>query len=139
MIGHFSSRKKGKAASLRSLDRLASRTEAKTEPSSSAAPTQSRRDFLQSLELLGARPSLCTASGEKARRTLPVLVSCSYGAWRRLFGEPQEVATHNVPSARETISVWRHSCTDGPVTCIGHLSERSPGVRWVILIRVGFY
>jgi hypothetical protein len=34
------------------------------------------------------------------------------------------------------VHVWEHHCTDGQVMCMGHLLERSPGVRWMVVVRV---
>ena len=44
-----------------------------------------------------------------------------------------------LPPKGVPIHVWKHKCKDGPVTCIGQLSERLPGLRWVVVMRVGLY
>ena len=31
---------------------------------------------------------------------------------------------------------WCYQCTDGPVTCVGHLFERCPGQQWMIVKKV---
>ncbi len=134
MIGNLSFRKRTKAC--RPSAATLSTDQGRRETWGSFPPTQSQQDFLQALQLLGGKPRLGRyRSGDWGRRALPVCVSCSYRAWLSLFGEPQEVET-NGSSSRVVVHTWRHCCTDGPVTCIGRLFERSSGVQWVVLVRV---
>jgi hypothetical protein len=97
----------------------------------------SRRDFLQALQLLDS--GLGVGQVQAKRRpfeVLPVHLSCPHETWARVFGEMQGVDVPQSSADTPGIQVWEHHCTDGPVTCIGHLFERSPGVGWVVVVRV---
>ena len=97
----------------------------------------SRGDCLRALQQLGAGPEihrlLDSRNGRPVRR---VHVSCSREKWTEIFGEPECVEEIVVPSTRRVLHRWKHLCSDGSVTCIGHLFEHSPGVQWVVVMRV---
>lgn len=97
----------------------------------------SRADFLQGLQLLGARPEIRRLRNRRSTRlAVPVHVSCSRADWQDVFGEPECVEEVGLPSAQNSLYLWKHFCTDGPITCIGHLFVRWPGVRWVVVVRI---
>jgi len=103
-------------------------------------PRNSRRDFIQALEVLGAKSTYYRlASGDPMPRTIPLHISCPYRTWVKVFGKPKDLEKHCRSAARVAIHLWKHQCEDGPVTCIGQLSERLPGLRWVTVMRVGLY
>jgi hypothetical protein len=103
-------------------------------------PQNSRRDFIQALEVLGAKSTFYRlASGDPMPRTIRLHISCPYRAWVQVFGKPRDLEKHRTSSARVAIHLWKHQCEDGPVTCIGQLSERLPGLRWVTVMRVGLF
>lgn len=96
----------------------------------------SRADFMQALQLLGARLESCQGmDGRTARLAVPVHVSCSRHKWAAAFGEPDCVQGGRAAGAKD-LHLWKHFCTDGPITCIGHRFERRPGEGWVIVVRV---
>ena len=97
----------------------------------------SRADFIQALQQLGAEPKIHRLqNSHNTRRMVRVHVSCSRDDWVKVFGEPECVEEIAVPSTKPVQCRWKHSCSDGSVTCIGHLFEQSPGVRWVVVMRV---
>jgi hypothetical protein len=99
-----------------------------------------RRQFVQALRVLGARSRLFRGDADcPLPRTLPVFISCPYRTWVRVFGRPSHIGKHGKSPGQIAIHLWRHDCEDGPVTCIGQISERFPGLRWIVLMRVGFY
>jgi hypothetical protein len=93
-----------------------------------------RADFLQALRRLDSARTQCP---DHFRLMRPVYVNCSYDAWTAAMGEPEEVRQYRVGSMHGAIGVWKHHCADGPVTCIGHVFERSGARPWVIVMRVG--
>jgi hypothetical protein len=99
----------------------------------------SRADFIQALQQLGAEPGLhrLQRSGN-TRRMMRVHVSCSRDDWVKVFGELQCVEEIAVPVSKYIQYRWKHLCSDGSVTCVGHLFEQSPGVSWVVTMRVAF-
>jgi hypothetical protein len=97
----------------------------------------SRRDFLQALQLLDGGLSVGQIQAKRSLfEVLPVHLSCPHETWATVFGEMQGVDAPHSAADNPNIQIWEHRCTDGPVTCIGHLFERSPGVGWVVLVRV---
>jgi hypothetical protein len=97
----------------------------------------SRGDFLQALQLLGAEPNISRLQRCRSTcRIMRVHVSCSRDNWIEIFGEPECVEEIVVPSTKHVLNLWKHSCSDGLVTCIGHLFEQSPGVRWIVVTRI---
>jgi hypothetical protein len=97
----------------------------------------SRADFIQALQLLGAEPKIHgLQSSRNNRRMMPVHVTCSQDNWAEIFGEPECVEEIPVPASKHVLYRWKHLCSDGSVTCIGHLFEQSPGVHWVVVMRV---
>jgi len=98
----------------------------------------SRQDFLRALELLGARLLRRGGSSEERPRTFAAHLSCPYRTWVRVFGEPQDVEWSHNAASRVPLCVWTHEVGGGSLTCVGHLFERSPGKRWVLLTRLGF-
>lgn len=109
-------------------------------PGLAAAPAGSRRDFLQALQLLGARSyRYRLGSRDPIPRTIPVQISCPYQTWLKVFGRPRELEKHLHSANSVAIHTWKHDCKDGPITCIGQLSERLPGLRWVVVMRLGMY
>ena len=93
----------------------------------------SRGDFLQALHQLGAEPKIHRLP---TRLAMHVHVSCSQEHWTEIFGEPECVEEVVVPWGKHALHRWKHFCSDGPITCIGHLFERSPGVCWVVVVRI---
>jgi hypothetical protein len=103
-------------------------------------PDKSRRDFIQALQVLGAKSNpYRMGSGDAMPRTIPLHISCPYRTWVKVFGKPKQLEKPGKSTARMAIHLWKHQCEDGPVTCIGQLSERLPGLRWVVVMRVGLY
>jgi hypothetical protein len=97
----------------------------------------SRSDFLQALQQLGAEPKVCRLQdGRNTRRMVRVHVSCSRDNWTEIFGEPECVEEIPVAASKHVLYRWKHLCSDGSVTSIGHLFEQSPGVSWVVVMRV---
>jgi hypothetical protein len=118
----------------RSLDLLGRKS------SSKIPPRRSRRDFVQALQVLGARSHRHRlGNADPLPRTIPIHISCPYQTWLKVFGRPQELEKYGKSPKGVPIHVWKHQCEDGPVTCIGQLSERLPGLRWVVVMRVGLY
>ena len=103
-------------------------------------PPRSHRDFVRALQVLGAKSKRYRmGSDDPMPRTIPLHISCPYRTWVKVFGMPRQLEKHGRPSARTAIHLWKHQCEDGSVTCIGQLSERLPGLRWVVVMRVGLY
>ena len=99
----------------------------------------SRGDLLQAFRQLGAEPKISRLqSSRNACQTMRVHVSCSRDTWVAVFGDPDCIEEVVVPSTNYLLHLWKHFCTDGVVTCIGHLFEQSPGVHWVVVMRVTF-
>ncbi len=109
----------------------------RAEPTLPVTVPGSRRDFLQALQLLDSGLSVRQI---QAKRTLfdvmPVHLSCPHETWAEVFGEMQGDDAQESAADNPGVQVWEHHCTDGPVTCIGYLFERSPGVGWVVVVRV---
>jgi hypothetical protein len=96
-----------------------------------------RADFLQALQQLGAEPRVCRLqSSRNTRKMMPVHLSCSLENWSEVFGEPKCIEEIPVPKSKYVLYRWKHFCSDGSVTCIGHLFEKSLGVDWVVVMRV---
>ncbi len=103
-------------------------------------PSNSRRDFIQALQILGGKSKFYRLRGsDPMPRTIPLHISCPYRTWVKVFGKPTDLEKHCRSSAGVAIHLWKHHCEDGPVTCIGQLFERLPGLRWVVVMRVGLY
>ena len=99
-----------------------------------------RGDFLQALQQLGAEPRIRRLQKHcNDRQMMQVHVSCSRDHWVEVFGEPEGVEEITVSSSKYVLYRWKHSCSDCSVTCIGHLFEKSPGIHWVVVMRVEFY
>jgi len=97
----------------------------------------SRADFIQALQQLGAEPKICRLqSSRNTRRMVRVHLSCSKADWVKVFGEPECIEEITVPAPKHIQYRWKHFCSDGTVTCIGHLFEQSPGISWVVVMRV---
>ncbi len=101
-------------------------------------PPGSREDFLCALELLGARLVPRGGSSEERPRTWAAHLSCPYRTWVRVFGPPQDVQWSHKGGNRVPLCAWTHEYAGRSLTCVGHLFERSPGKRWVLLARLGF-
>lgn len=97
----------------------------------------SRGDFFQALQLLGAGPAVRHLGGI-TRLMARVHATCSREQWVQIFGEPECVEEHSLPppSSRHALHLWKHFCSDGPVTCLGHLFVQSTGMPWVVVMRV---
>jgi hypothetical protein len=99
-----------------------------------------RRDFVRALNILGATSKFYRlGSNDPLPRTVPLHISCPYQTWIKVFGRPEDVEKHSAGATPLGIHLWKHSCNDGPVTCIGQISERLPGLRWIVVVRVGLY
>lgn len=96
----------------------------------------SRGDFLQALQLLGAGPTIRRLHQRRARWTVPVHVSCAYEVWTRIFGPPAVIEDCGNAPLRHLFQRWKHFCSNGPITCTGHLFEQKPGTRWVVVLSV---
>jgi hypothetical protein len=97
----------------------------------------SRSDFLQALQQLGAGPEIHRLRDSRRRRpTRRVHISCSEDNWTEIFGQPQCIEETVGSAPKPGLHRWTHWCSDGSVTCIGHLFEHSPGVPWVVVMRV---
>ena len=100
----------------------------------------SRADFIQALQQLGAEPKICRLqSSRNILRMVRVHVSCSRDNWTEIFGEPECIEQISVPSSTHVLYRWKHICSDGSITCVGHLFEKSPGIHWVVVMRVTFF
>jgi hypothetical protein len=147
MLGYLTAEKQIRTAdplgdtSLDSFVEKASRASGRRGFAARRVPQRNRRrDFIQALEVLGAKSAYYRlASGDPLPRTIPLRISCPYRTWVKVFGKPKDLEKHRTSSARVAIHLWTHPCEDGPVTCIGQLSERLPGLRWVTIMRVGLY
>ena len=96
-----------------------------------------RGDFFQALQQLGAEPKIRRLQKSRnARQKMQVHVSCSRDDWVEVFGEPEGVEEIIVSSSEYVFYRWKHSCSDGWITCIGHLFDRSPGLSWVVVMQV---
>jgi len=94
----------------------------------------SRADFAQAIQLLGASPRVRRLM--TCRLPIPVHVSSSRGDWEEVFGEIECIEEGRVDEVENLAYRWKYFCTDGPVTCQGHLFEQQSGVPWVIVMRV---
>jgi hypothetical protein len=107
------------------------------EPTLPVTVPGSRRDFLQALQLLDSGLSVRQIQAKRSLfDVMPVHLSCPHETWAQVFGEMQCANAQESAADNPGVQVWEHHCTDGPVTCIGHLFERSPGVGWVVVVRV---
>jgi hypothetical protein len=104
-----------------------------------ASSARTRRDFLHALQILGAKSNRCRLNGDPLPRMIPIHLSCPYQTWLKVFGRPRQLEKHGKPSAGVAVHTWKHECEDGAVTCIGQVSERLPGLRWIVVMRVGLY
>jgi hypothetical protein len=99
-----------------------------------APPRGNKADFLHAIEVLTA----ISAGGGYEHRPLGEIraahVACPYETWERIFGPPEERSVCHSPT-RLALHTWRHTCSDGPVQCVGHIDKRPDG-DWVILARV---
>jgi hypothetical protein len=101
---------------------------------------RNRRDFIQALRLLEAEGQVEVFQiGEFLPRMVRTHVSCPSETWEGVFGVPEDVEQYSLSPSRSAVHVWRQTCATGPVRCIGHLFERSSGVRWVVVVRVVLY
>ena len=97
----------------------------------------SRRDFLQALQLLDSKLNFRHVRFKRNRfEVVPLHLSCPHDTWIRVFGEMRGAETRDTAADNSGVQVWEHHCSDGAVTCIGYLFERSPGVSWVVVVRV---
>lgn len=97
----------------------------------------SRGDFLEALQQLGAEPKIERLQNRRnIYRMMRVHVTCSREEWSAIFGEPECVEETVMPSSKHLLHLWKHTCSDGSVTCIGHLFEQSPGIQRVVVMRV---
>ncbi len=95
---------------------------------------------MQALRLLGAKLGFRRQiNALSALLTAPVHVSCSRETWTTVFGEPDCIEAIGDSMAKDSLYLWKHFCTDGPITCIGHLFERWPGESWVVVVRVSLF
>lgn len=98
---------------------------------------RSREDFFHALRLLGAEPSIRQLGINDSQHLVGhVHVSCSQETWNKVFGPPVDAEDYQDPQSNQPLHLWKHFCSDGPVTCIGHLFQQTSGVRWVVLMRV---
>ena len=107
------------------------------EPVVSASSPGSRRDFLQALQLLDSKLNFRHVRFKRNRfEVVPLHLSCPHDTWAQVFGQMRGAEPRDTAAGNPGVQVWEHHCSDGAVTCIGHLFERSPGVRWVVVVRV---
>jgi hypothetical protein len=128
-------------ASSASFTGMALEISGRKTPASGRAPMRKgRRDFVEALQVLGAKSKLYRlGAGDALPRTIALHISCPYRTWVRVFGKPRQLEKYGKTPGKIAIHLWQHECEDGPVTCIGQVSERLPGLRWVVLMRVGLY
>lgn len=94
----------------------------------------SRADFAQAIQLIGANPRVRRLM--TSRLPIPVHVSSSRGDWEEVFGEIECIEEGRVAEPKNLPYRWKHFCTDGPVTCHGHLFEQQSGAPWVVVMQV---
>lgn len=116
------------------------------DPSGQPQTPGSRGDFIQAVALLGNRQLFGNhqlvssqqpaepATGAKGSS----LVSLPYEMWVHVFGEPIGGCDYSHASVHGSYQSWKHLCVDGPLHCIGRLSDRKHQDRWVVLARVRF-
>lgn len=98
----------------------------------------SRGDFIQALQLLGTNPEVRRLLASRTPcLTVPVHLSCSRANWTEVFGEPGRIEEGG--AAKDSLYLWKHSCTDGPITCLGYLFEQRPGEGWVVVVRISLF
>ena len=103
-------------------------------------PAGTRGDFIRALRILGARVGAKVADPECADQEVQfVAIRCGANTWNQVFGEPQSVTCHNDPLLRQPFHAWRHTCTDGPLTCIGHIFTPGNGETQISLGKLGFF
>jgi hypothetical protein len=60
-------------------------------------------------------------------------------SFRAIFGQPRGIEDQYDPFMGMVFQTWVQECTDGPITCVGHLCRHAPGRRWITLGTVRFY
>lgn len=94
-----------------------------------------RADFLQALEVLAREAGVrCEHPVRSGRVTVAIYVSSPYDTWVRIFGQPRGIEDQYDPLMGMVFQTWVQECTDGPITCVGHLCRPAPagvGLRWV--------
>jgi hypothetical protein len=101
-------------------------------------PLPGKAEFLQAAALLAAASTGSCCPCRLQDGVWTALVSCPLDTWEEVFGEPQRVTEYLDASTHRSLQTWQHECSDGLVTCIGHLLERPQG-RWVVLTRACFF
>ena len=100
----------------------------------------SRDGFLQALRLIGATGGVTychTLVGQPGTEEVHSgFLSCPRKVWVQAFGELENVVHREDPGTRSPPDAWCYECTDGPVTCVGHLFERCPDQEWMIVKKV---
>ncbi len=95
-------------------------------------PPGSKLDFLTALEILGARV-LCMDAGVTVHA---VWLHCPGHTWELVFGQLERLTDHRRSADWLPLHTWEHHCTDGSVTCIGHVLEGPFGEAWITLVRI---
>ena len=97
----------------------------------------SRADFAQALQLVGADPKVRRLMlGHTSYAEMPVHVSSSRHDWQMTFGKIHSIEELRGAEADKLLYRWKYFCTDGPVTCQGHLFDRPSGPPWVVVTRI---
>jgi hypothetical protein len=111
------------------------------QPQASLEETPQLRhaEFFAALRRLGARsglPRTDNSSTRRERQNCRVFVSCPQDLWIETFGKPRNITQHYDLAMHLSFQAWHQTSADGPLTCVGHLFERSPGVPWVTVSRI---
>jgi hypothetical protein len=95
-------------------------------------PAGSKLDFLRALEILGTRvPWMDTGIAVHA-----VWLHCPRYTWEQVFGRLERLTDRRRSADWLPLHTWEHRCTDGSVTCIGHVLEGPFGEAWITLVRI---
>lgn len=86
---------------------------------------RSRQDFINALIVLGG--TVGHRLNEKGVEVVQVVLVCEQGRWHQVFGNPQRLADGFDTFLKRNYQMWRHQCSDGPITLHGNvISPASP-------------
>jgi hypothetical protein len=92
------------------------------------------------LEVLAGEAGVrCENPVRNGRVTVAIYVTAPCDTWVKIFGQPRGIEDQYDPFMGMVFQTWVQECTDGPITCVGHLCRHAPGRRWITLGTVRFY